>query len=479
MNKQEILDKLPERIRDQVTITDKGSHWAISHPFVDEETLFALTREAVEKLGGKYNGYYTKQAHYEIPKDVTPHIVSMDESKPPNLEVEEIGVKLVNVDKLVQSPFWCRELNRKNEEFKELVQSIRKYGVQGNLLARSKDNRLELVFGHRRLFAARQAGLKVVPVKIRDLNDEEALLIQFDENDKQKQWSDVETAHYLETMMKKFECTQEALAEKLNKSQSWVSRHLAMLSEELRDIMPRGITHIETQETPIEVGEFTERQARGLLKAPLEKREEILKQAREKGKLPSARTIRDLAQLHKCDVFGCLARTDVTEWNGREIYLCPKHMKEAKMTPEKFLGLQRSRETVSEMKVVKPPPKVKESWEFRKAHMQTPHPEMELLVLEELSQFHNVLGPATTGRKWCLLFTETDIELPQKTGSIYLDGPVHKGKEERDEKLREKLRRRHGRNVQAFPYTPRKTQEAKQKEAKRLALAIKEAYENA
>ena len=458
MNQQDILEKLPERIRDKIIITERREFWAVSHPFVDDETLFALTRTAIEDLGGKYGGYHTKAAHYEIPKTpqtegVTPLSVSMDKSKPPKLEppqIEEVGVKLVNVDKLVQSPWWPRQLNVENEEFKELVQSIRKYGVQGNLLARLKDGRLELVFGHRRLFAARKAGLKSVPVKIRDLTDEEALQIQFEENDKQKHWSAMETAHYLLTMMEKLGCqTQKELAEKIGKTESWISRHMAVLtledmSESAHKIAP-GQFPIDEEHlsVPIETGKLTERQARELLKAPEEKREEILQKAQEDGKIPSARTIRDLAQLHPCNVSGCLSRTDVKEWNGRGIWLCPKHMKDAEMNPAKFLGLKRTKEVTEQIKVVKPP-KVEDTWEQRKAVMQPQKSKFELAVIQDL-QGEGVA--IQTDREFCLLKTKPDGYNAKKNVAIYIDGPPHEGKEEQDDRIRGLLTKRHGCHV--------------------------------
>jgi len=70
----------------------------------------------------------------------------------------------------------------------------------------------------------------------------------------------------------------EQLAQKIGKTQEWISRHLAMLQLQQVNIMPRGIME-----------QMTERQAREVLAAPPVKREEILKQIAETGVVPSSR----------------------------------------------------------------------------------------------------------------------------------------------------------------------------------------------
>jgi len=85
-------------------------------------------------------------------------------------------------------------------------------------------------------------------------------------------------------MIKKFGHTQEALARKVGKSKAWVSQHIAML--ELEKVHPGEL----------QTGELTERQAREILAAPEEKREEIIDQINETGEIPSAREIRRAVQ---------------------------------------------------------------------------------------------------------------------------------------------------------------------------------------
>jgi very-short-patch-repair endonuclease len=55
-------------------------------------------------------------------------------------------------------------------------------------------------------------------------------------------------------------------------------------------------------------------------------------------------------------------------------------------------------------------------------------------------------------RSFCVMSTTPDIYFPEQRLAIYIDGPVHRGREERDEALRELLARRHGVKVVSIPY---------------------------
>ena len=64
----------------------------------------------------------------------------------------------------------------------ELVDSIRVHGVLSPLLARQKGDGYELVSGHRRRLAAQKLGLKTVPVLVREMTDDEAVILMVDSN---------------------------------------------------------------------------------------------------------------------------------------------------------------------------------------------------------------------------------------------------------------------------------------------------------
>ena len=71
---------------------------------------------------------------------------------------------------------------REDATMDELVDSIRTYGVLSPLLARPKGESYELVSGHRRRLVAQKLGLKTVPVLVREMSDDEAVILMVDSN---------------------------------------------------------------------------------------------------------------------------------------------------------------------------------------------------------------------------------------------------------------------------------------------------------
>ena len=210
------------------------------------------------------------------PSGVAQHVVTDDKSRPPQF--------MVPLKALLSMPFQCRT-NPDEPEMAELTESIKALGVLQPILVRPKPNGLyEIVYGQRRVKAAEKAGLVEIPANVRVLSDQEAYEVQFIENIQREDLSDMEKARMLNFLITKFGYTQEALAQKVGKSKAWVSQHIAML--ELEKVHPGEL----------QTGEITERQAREILAAPEEKREEILDQINETGEIPSAREIRRAVQ---------------------------------------------------------------------------------------------------------------------------------------------------------------------------------------
>lgn len=75
-------------------------------------------------------------------------------------------------------PFQVRE----DATFAELTESVRAYSVLSPLLARPKGGGYKLVSGHRRRLAALKLGLQEVPVLVREMNDDEAVVLMVDSN---------------------------------------------------------------------------------------------------------------------------------------------------------------------------------------------------------------------------------------------------------------------------------------------------------
>ena len=69
---------------------------------------------------------------------------------------------------------------REDAAMDELTKSIRVHGVLSPLLARPKGEGYELVSGHRRRLAAQKLGLSTVPVLVREMTDDEAVILMVD-----------------------------------------------------------------------------------------------------------------------------------------------------------------------------------------------------------------------------------------------------------------------------------------------------------
>lgn len=71
---------------------------------------------------------------------------------------------------------------REDTAMDELVESVRTHGILTPLLARPKGGSYELVSGHRRRLAAQKLGLPTVPVLVREMTDDEAVILMVDSN---------------------------------------------------------------------------------------------------------------------------------------------------------------------------------------------------------------------------------------------------------------------------------------------------------
>lgn len=102
----------------------------------------------------------------------------------------------------------------------ELVESIRVHGILSPLLARPKGEGYELVSGHRRRLAAQKLGLSTVPVLVREMTDDEAVILMVDSNLQRENLLPSEKAFAykmkLEAMKHQGKATSRQLVQKLS-----------------------------------------------------------------------------------------------------------------------------------------------------------------------------------------------------------------------------------------------------------------------
>ena len=114
------------------------------------------------------------------------------------------------------------------EELSELSASIREQGVLQPLLVRKNTSGYELIAGERRLRASKMAGLKQVPVVIKDISDREMLEISIIENIQREALNPLEEAEAYHRLMTEFDMTQEQAARRVGKSRPAVANMLRL-----------------------------------------------------------------------------------------------------------------------------------------------------------------------------------------------------------------------------------------------------------
>jgi ParB family transcriptional regulator, chromosome partitioning protein len=113
----------------------------------------------------------------------------------------------------------------------ELKNSIRDKGVLQPILVRSIDDHggYEVVAGERRLRAAQELNLKTIPVLIRELTDQEALVIALVENIQREQLNPIEEAEAFQKLIMDFSYTPETVAAAVGKDRSTITNFIRLL----------------------------------------------------------------------------------------------------------------------------------------------------------------------------------------------------------------------------------------------------------
>lgn len=136
----------------------------------------------------------------------------------------------------------------------ELAASIRVHGVLQPLAVRARGGgKYELIAGERRYRAAKLAGLKSVPIVLREADNRESLEIALVENIQREDITPMECARAYRRLMDEFGLTQEQVAEKVGKGRTSVANSVRLLK------LPARI------QQGLEAGDLSEGHARALL----------------------------------------------------------------------------------------------------------------------------------------------------------------------------------------------------------------------
>ncbi len=151
------------------------------------------------------------------------------------------GVTMIAVDKIGNNPNQPRD-RFSAENLRDLTDSVRQHGILQPLLVREHGSRYELIAGERRLRAAREAGLKEVPVVVREVSDVQSLELALVENLQREDLNPIEEAEGYQDLMTRFGLTQEQVAQRVGKARASVANALRLLTlgEEVRLLLTEG-----------------------------------------------------------------------------------------------------------------------------------------------------------------------------------------------------------------------------------------------
>lgn len=155
-----------------------------------------------------------------------------------------------------------REQPRKNfdeDALEELAESIKQFGVIQPILVQDRKDHFEIIAGERRWRAAKLAGLKEIPVIIKNYTEQEIVEISLIENIQRQDLNPIEEAQAYKRLLTEFNLKQDEVAERVSKSRTAVtnSMRLLKLCDEVQQMViddmistghARAILSIENQE---------------------------------------------------------------------------------------------------------------------------------------------------------------------------------------------------------------------------------------
>lgn len=146
--------------------------------------------------------------------------------------IADIGKKPAQTVCGIEELFPNRYQPRKNfndQDQKQLVASIKKSGIIQPIVVRRQNKGYEIIAGERRWRAAQAAGLKDVPIVIREATDMEAAEMSLIENIQREELNPLEEASAYVTLIEKFSLSQEEISTRVGKDRSTIANTVRLL----------------------------------------------------------------------------------------------------------------------------------------------------------------------------------------------------------------------------------------------------------
>ena len=141
------------------------------------------------------------------------------------------GIMLVKLSRIQPDPDQPRK-NFDEEKLNELAESIRTYGLISPIVVKKRGAFYEIVAGERRWRAARIAGLKEIPVVIKEVDEKTSRELSIIENIQRDDLNAVEEARAYQSLIEEYGLTQEEVASRVSKNRSTITNSLRLLKLE-------------------------------------------------------------------------------------------------------------------------------------------------------------------------------------------------------------------------------------------------------
>lgn len=150
-------------------------------------------------------------------------------------ETEDTGVREIRINDVEPNSGQPRK-NFNDDKLSQLAESIKQHGIVQPLIVQRDGSKYKIVAGERRWRASRIAGLKTVPVIIRDLSNKQVMEVALIENLQREDLNPIEEAEAYDKLMGDFGMTQEEIAITVGKSRPAIANSLRLLTlqEKLR-----------------------------------------------------------------------------------------------------------------------------------------------------------------------------------------------------------------------------------------------------
>ena len=150
------------------------------------------------------------------------------EGKTRDLSINGSEILFLDINDIKQNANQPRK-NFTEDKIEELAQSIKAHGIIQPIMVRKSENGYEIVAGERRWRAARKAQLKEIPCIVKELNEQENMLISIIENVQREDLNVIEEALAFEQMTMRFKLTQEEMSKSVGKSRPYITNALRLL----------------------------------------------------------------------------------------------------------------------------------------------------------------------------------------------------------------------------------------------------------